>query len=59
MTTVLENEGLASIGLRITDIPIISNEYGNTVFGYIQLFSTVDTADSAVGTSAQAPLIAS
>ena len=56
---VSEDVGLAQIGLRITNIPDISTEYANANFGYVPVFSTVDTNDSAVGMSAQAPLIAS
>ena len=44
-----EDVGIASIGLRVTDIPLISDQFANTDAGYLPNLFTIDTADSAVG----------
>ena len=44
-----EDVGLASIGLRVTDIPLISDQFANADAGYLPNLFTNDTTDSAVG----------
>lgn len=46
---VAEDVGTASVGLQVTDVPDISVEFANAMFGYQQNLFTVDTGTSAVG----------
>ena len=46
---VSEDVGTVSVGLQVTDVPDISLEFANAMFGYQPNLFTVDTSTSAVG----------